>query len=156
MQESYPMTEAGKKILEDELVYLKEEKQKEINTEMKEQRAFCDFSDNASFSQLLDKEALMKKRIATIEEMLLNAELIDSDKEETSAVRVGTTVKFMELPDGEEESYTIVGSIEADPLNNKISMDSPIGKSLLGSEKNDEVVIDIPSGKIKVKVINLC
>lgn len=155
MSKSYPMTATGKEKLEKELAYLKEEKQKEINAEIKEQRGFCDFADNASYSQLLDEQALLNQRIASIQEMLMNVELIDTNNEKSSKVSIGNTVTFMELPDGLEETYTIVGAIEADPLNSKISMDSPIGQALLGGEKEDEVEIEIPSGAIQVKILSI-
>ncbi len=155
MSKSYPMTATGKEKLEKELAYLKEEKQKEINAEIKEQRGFCDFADTASYSQLLDEQALLNQRIASIQEMLMNVELIDTNNEKSSKVSIGNTVTFMELPDGLEETYTIVGAIEADPLNSKISMDSPIGQALLGGEKEDEVEIEIPSGAIQVKILSI-
>ena len=152
---SYPTTAAGKKRLEEELMYLKNEKQKELRKQIKEHRSYCDFSDNASFSQTLDQQTIVKDRIATIEEILLNIELIDSKDEQKAIVRLGSIVTFKELPDGIKETYTIVGTIEADPLENKISIDSTIGKNLLGSEKEDVVLIQIPSGEIKVKVLDV-
>lgn len=147
------MTAEGKKNLETELAYLKDEKQKELSEQIKEHRGYCDFSDNASFGQTLDQQAAVKDRIARIEEMLLNSELIDANEKQATIVELGSTVTFMELPDGVEETYTIIGPIEANPLKNKLSVESPVGKSLLGSEKGDTVSIQIPSGEMKVKVI---
>lgn len=149
------MTSSGREKLEEELVYLKNDKQKELSKQIKEYRGYCDFSDNASFSQTLDQQAIVNDRIALIEEMLLNAVLIASQDKQTAIVQLGSTVTFMELPDGAEERYTIVGTIEADPLANKISIDSPIGKGLLGSEKEDIVFIQIPFGEIRVKVLTI-
>lgn len=150
---NYPMTAAGKKKLEKELTYLKDEKQKELSEQIKEHRGYCDFSDNASFGQTLDQQATVKDRIARIEEMLLNSELIDANKKQATIVELGSTVTFMELPAGVEETYTIVGPIEVDPLKNKISVESPVGKNFLGSKKGDALWIQIPSGEMKVKVI---
>lgn len=147
------MTAAGKEKLTNELTYLKEVKQKELSKQIKEHRGYCDFSDNASFSQTLDQQATVKNRIASIEEMFLNAELIDSKEEQSTTVRLGSTVTFKELSDGIEETYTIVGTMEADPFANKLSIDSPIGKSLLDHEKGDVLSIQIPSGEIKVKLL---
>lgn len=155
MTQTYPMTPRGKKKLEKELAYLKEEKQKEIKEEIKHLRNFCDFSDNVSFGEMLDQQSLVKDRIMRIEEMLYNAELIHMNDEKASKVTVGSSVTFIKMPEGEEETYTIVGSIDADPIRHKISMDSPIGKSLLGSKIKDIISIEIPSGKIKVKVIDI-
>lgn len=151
--QNYPITVAGKKKLEEELVYLKNEKQTELSKQIKEHRGYCDFSDNIAFGQTLDQQAIVNDRIAAIEEMLSNAVLIDPKDKQTAAVKLGSTVTFKELPDGIEETYTIVGTIEANPLANKISVESPVGKSLLDSKKDDLVSIDIPSGEIKVKVL---
>lgn len=147
------MTEAGKKKVIEELSYLKDKKQKELSKQIKEHRGYCDFSDNVSFSQTLDQQTIVKDRIASIEEILSNVVLIGHKDEQTSIVRLGSTVTFIERPDGPEERYTIVGTIEADPHANKISIDSPVGKALLGSEKDDMVRIQIPSGEIQVKVL---
>lgn len=155
MVNNYPMTRAGKEKLEEELTYLKNEKQKELNEQIKEHRNFCDFSDNASFSQTLDEEALLQKRIATIEKMLMHAEVIDPAEENDATVHLGSTVTFIELPEGPEETYTIVGSIEADPFTNKISIDSPIGRNLLGSEEGQKLSIDTPAGDLAVKVLDV-
>lgn len=152
---NYPMTVAGKKKLEEELVYLKDVKQKELSKQIEEHRGYCDFSDNASFSQTVDQQAFVRDRIASIEEMLLNLVFITPENGETATVRLGHSVTFIELPNGTEETYTIVGTIEADPLANKISIDSPVGKSLLGSKKDDIVLIEIPAGEIKVKVLTI-
>lgn len=152
---NYPMTPTGKKKLEKELAHLKNQKQKELSEQIKEHRGYCDFSDNASFSQTLDQQVIVKERIASIEAILLNAVLIDPAEELASSVQLGSTVTFIELPEGVEETYTIVGTIEADPLANKISIDSPIGKKLLGSEKGAIVSIEVPVGEIRVKVLSV-
>lgn len=151
--QTYPLTEAGKKKLEEELAYLKNTKQKELSEQVKEHRGYCDFSDNASFSQTLDQQADVKARIVTIEQILLNAVLINPEDESPTIVKLGSTVTILELPNEIEETYTIVGTVEVDPLANKISSDSPIGKNLLGSKLGEIVLIDIPAGKIKVKVL---
>lgn len=155
MKKAYPMTEEGKKQLEKELFYLKEEKQKEINDEIKEHHSFCDFSDNASFDQILDEQALLKKQITEIQDMLAYAEILSPKENGETAARLGDTVHFMELPDGPEESYTIVGSKEANPIENKISLESPIGKALLTKEVDDEFSIQIPAGEMKVKILKI-
>lgn len=155
MAQTYPMTSIGKKKLEEKLAYLKEEKQKEINNEIKYLRGFCDFSEDVSFKEMLDQQFLVENQIRLIEEMLYNSELINPKEEQSPTAMIGTTVTFMEIPNGDEETYTIVGTSEANPMEHKISMESPIGKALLGSRVNDKIFIEIPSGKIKVKVLDL-
>lgn len=155
MAQTYPMTPMGKKRLKEELAYLKEEKQREINDEIKHLRGFCDFSDDVSFNEKLEQQSLVQERISMLEEMLYNVELINPKHEQASTVMLGSTVTFMEIPDGDEETYTIVGTIDANPTQHNISTDSPIGKGLLGSKINDKIFIEIPSGKIKVEVIDI-
>ncbi len=155
MEQGYPMTAKGKEKLEKELEYLKEEKLPKINKEVKRLRSFCDFAEDVSFSKSLEEQALVKDKIRMIEEMLNYSEIIESSQEKSTRVILGSKVTFKELPSGEEESYTIVGRVDADPSENKISTDSPIGRALLGSKLNDKIPIEIPSGKIKVKIINI-
>lgn len=155
MTDTYRLTPEGKNKLEEELTYLKNVKQKEVANQVKEHRGYCDFSENATFEQTLDQQTRIKERIAKIEEMLVNAKLIGSRAKENSEIQLGDTVTFMELPNGPIEKYTIVSSVEADPLNNKISGESPIGIELVGSKKGDEKQIEIPSGKINIKILNV-
>jgi len=87
--------------------------------------------------------------------MLQYAEIIDSEKIDVTEVSVGKIVTFKELPDEEAESYTIVGAAEADPMEGKISNDSPIAKGLIGHHVDEEVKIDIPAGSMKVKILKV-
>ena len=87
--------------------------------------------------------------------MIRNAMIIENDKDNPDIVSLGTSVTFVELPDGEEETYTIVGSAEADPFEGKISNDSPMAKSLLGHEKGTEVSVVTPGGDIQVRIVNV-
>lgn len=152
---SYPMTQEGKKKLEEELHYLKKEKQKEIQDEIKKHHSFCDFSENSSFDQMLDEQALLKKRINELEDMLAYAEVLPPKTDEETDIRLGDTVRVIELENDHKESYQIVGSKEADPFNNKISIDSPIGQGLLNKEVGEEVQIKIPDGEMKMKILEI-
>jgi transcription elongation factor GreA len=86
--------------------------------------------------------------------MVRNAKIIQEDKD-TDAVGLGKTVTFKELPDGEEETYTIVGSAEADPFEGNISNESPMGSSLMGKRVGDEVAIQTPGGEMNVKIVSI-
>lgn len=88
-----------------------------------------------------------------LETMIRNAVIIEEDKENPDVVSLGKSVTFIELPDGEEETYTIVGSAEADPFEGKISNDSPIAKSLIGHRVGDEVTVQTPGGEMLVKIV---
>src|SRR5699024_5844909 len=89
------------------------------------------------------------------EKMIRNAVIIENDNENPDIVTLGKSVTFQELPDGDKETYTIVGSAEADPFEGKISNDSPMAKSLLGHEKGEEVTVSTPGGDMQVKVVHV-
>lgn len=155
MDKTYPMTEEGKKKLEEELSYLKDVKQKEVNKEVKRLRGFCDFSEDVSFKKILDEQAETQDRVDRIEEILSRLEIIGGRGKDQVEVGLGSKVKFRDLADDEEEVYMLVGSIEADPEAGKISIDSPIGKSLLGAKLDEEISIEVPSGEIKLKILEI-
>lgn len=149
------MTLAGKEKLEQELEYLKTVKRKEVVERIKVARSFGDLSENSEYDSAKEEQAFVEARIAAIENMIRNAKIIDEDEINRDVVTLGSSVTFIELPDGEEETYTIVGSAEADPFEGKISNDSPIAKSLLGHKVNDEVTVQTPGGEMLVKIIDI-
>ncbi|MDR1568847.1 MAG: transcription elongation factor GreA [Streptococcaceae bacterium] len=149
----YPMTLAGKEKLEAELEHLKTVKRGEIVERIKIARSFGDLSENSEYESAKDEQAFVEGRIQTLETMIRFAELIDSDAVATDVVALGKLVTF--VADGEKESYTIVGSAEADPFDGKISNDSPIAQGLLGKKVGDEVTIKIPNGEMEIKIIKV-
>lgn len=150
---TYPMTSDGKAKLEAELETLKTKTRSEVIERIKIARGFGDLSENSEYESAKDEQAFVEGRISTIEHMLQNAEIIDSDAVAKDEVSLGRSVTFKELPDEEPETYTIVGQSEADPMTGKISNESPIAIGLLGHKLNEEVTIKIPSGDMKVKII---
>lgn len=148
------MTQDGKEKLEQELEYLKTVKRKEVVERIKIARSFGDLSENSEYDSAKEEQAFVEGRITTIENMIRNAKIIENDGE-TDVVSLGRSVTFVELPDGDEESYTIVGSAEADPFEGKISNDSPIAKSLIGKKVGDEVVVQTPGGDMKVRIVSI-
>lgn len=130
----FPMTAEGKQKLEQELEYLKTVKRKEVVERIKIARSFGDLSENSEYDSAKEEQAFVEGRVTTLENMIRNAKIIEDDGG-SNVVGLGKTVTFVELPDGDEESYTIVGSAEADPFEGKISNDSPIAKSLLGKSR---------------------
>ncbi|MDQ0214626.1 transcription elongation factor GreA [Oikeobacillus pervagus] len=151
----YPMTQAGKEKLEQELEYLKTVRRKEVVERIKIARSFGDLSENSEYDSAKEEQAFVEGRISTIETMIRNAEIIEEDEQNSDTVTLGKTVTFIELPDGDEESYTIVGSAEADPFEGKISNDSPIAKSLLGRKIGDKVTVQTPGGELNVKITEI-
>ncbi len=155
MTKTYPMTKQGKAALEKELIYLKEVKEKEINEEIKKHHSFCDFSENASFDQMLDEQALLKKRINKIQDMLAYAEILPPKAVDDPHIQLGDTVYFKELPDGPIEKYTLVGPTESDPLENKLSVESPIGQALLNRLVGDQLSIEVPAGEMTIEIVEI-
>jgi transcription elongation factor GreA len=150
----FPMTREGKEKLEQELEYLKTVKRKEVVERIKIARSFGDLSENSEYDSAKEEQAFVEGRVTTLENMIRNAKIIESEAD-TSQVSLGRTVTFTELPNGDEETYTIVGSAEADPFEGKISNDSPIAKSLLGQKVGDEVTVQTPGGEMLVKIVKI-
>jgi transcription elongation factor GreA len=151
----FPMTEEGKLKLEQELEYLKTVKRKEVVERIKIARSFGDLSENSEYDSAKDEQAFVEGRITTLENMIRNAKIIEEDVQNSSIVSLGKSVTFVELPDGDEETYTIVGSAEADPFEGKISNDSPIAKSLMGKQIGDQVTVQTPGGDMSVKIVSV-
>jgi transcription elongation factor GreA len=151
----YPMTKAGKAKLEQELEHLKTVKRKEVVERIKIARSFGDLSENSEYDSAKEEQAFVEGRITTLENMIRNALIIEEDEMASDTVTLGRSVTFVELPDGEEETYTIVGSAEADPFEGKISNDSPIAKSLLGRKVGEEVTVQTPGGEMNVRIISI-
>ncbi|HLR80582.1 MAG TPA: transcription elongation factor GreA [Bacillota bacterium] len=154
-EKSYYMTQEGKEKLEEELLYLKSEKRKEVVERIKIARDFGDLSENSEYDSAKEEQAFVETRIAQVEKMIRNAVIIENDNENEDIVSLGKSVTFKELPDGEEETFTIVGSAEADPFEGRISNDSPMAKSLLGQEVGAEVSVTTPGGDIQVKILKV-
>ncbi|WP_146924348.1 transcription elongation factor GreA [Alkalibacterium kapii] len=148
----YPMTIQGKEKLENELKELKTVKRKEVVERIKIARGFGDLSENSEYESAKDEQAFIEGRISTLENMLQNAEIIDSSKSKEGEVTLGRTVIFKELPDGILEEYAIVGKAEADPFSGKISNESPIAQALLGKKVGDKVDIETPGGTMSVEI----
>ncbi|WP_404355585.1 transcription elongation factor GreA [Cytobacillus firmus] len=151
----FPMTQAGKEKLEQELEYLKSVKRKEVVERIKIARSFGDLSENSEYDSAKEEQAFVEGRITTLENMIRNAKIIQEEEMAGDNVGLGRSVTFVELPDGDEETYTIVGSAEADPFEGKISNDSPIAKSLIGRTVGDEVTVQTPGGEMNVRIVSI-
>ncbi|TCK90580.1 transcription elongation factor GreA [Natranaerovirga hydrolytica] len=149
------LTYAGLKELEDELEQLKVVKRKEVAEKIKEARAQGDLSENAEYDAAKDEQAEIESRIIEIEKILKNAEVIDEDEVDTNTINIGCKVKVFDVEFDEELEYSIVGSTEADPMNNKVSNESPVGKGLIGAKVGDTVSVETPEGNIEFKVLDI-
>ena len=154
-EKQYPMTAAGKRKLEEELEVLKTVKRKEVVERIKIARSFGDLSENSEYDSAKEEQAFVEGRITTLENMIRNAKIIEESEMDSGIVSLGKTITFVELPNGDEETYSIVGSAEADPFEGKISNDSPIATSLLGKKVGDEVTVQTPGGEMNVRIVTI-
>ena len=148
-------TEAGLKKLNDELHYLKTKGRKDIANQIAEARDKGDLSENAEYDAAKDAQGLHELKISKLEESISNARVIDESEINTDKVSILSKVKILNLSFNKEFQYTIVSEEESDLQAGKISVQSPIGKGLLGKKKGQTVNIDVPSGKLKFKILDI-
>ena len=146
------MTPQGFLALEEELNELKEVRRPAVIKAIKEARALGDLSENAEYDTAKNEQAYVEARIKEIEYKLEHSEVSEGKKDEVS---VGSTVKIKYVDDGDEEEYKMVGSLEADPLENKISNESPIGAALFGKKVGEITEVASPHGSYKVEIISI-
>lgn len=149
------LTQEGFENLEKELEYLKTEKRAEIAERIKVALGFGDLSENSEYDEAKSAQAANEDKIAELENKIRYAKIIDDSEIDTKTVQVGNTVKLWDEEFDEEVVYTIVGSTEADLLQNRISNESPIGMALLGSKKNEIVEVQAPVGVTKYKILSI-
>ena len=153
MSKEIYLTASGLKEIQDELDELKNVKRPEVITALKEARALGDLSENAEYDAARTEQALVENRIQELEAMIENVVLIENV--DTDKVSIGTTVTIEYVGDNDTEAYSIVGSKEADPFNNKISNESPIAQAIMGKKTGDVVSVDSPNGKYDVKILKI-
>ena len=149
------LTEEGFEKLENELEYLETEKRREVAKRIKVAREFGDISENSEYDDAKNEQAFVEGRIQEIKNMLNNAHVVKDEEITDKKVNLGTTVMLHDLDSDEKISYTLVGSAEADPLNYKISNESPIGKAILGHVIGDEVTVETPAGEVDYEIISI-
>lgn len=149
------LTQEGLKKLEEELENLKSVKRREVAERIKVAIGYGDISENSEYEDAKNEQAFIEGRIITLEKMLRNARIINSDEVDTDTVGVGSTVVLEDLEFGDTVEYTIVGTAESDPFANKISNESPVGKAIIGQKKGSIVDVQVPAGIIKYKIIDI-
>ena len=150
MKKAYQLTHDGKTELEQELNELKS-KRSDIAEKIANARDYGDLSENAEYDSAREEQGLLESRIAEIEEILQNAVMIEANKN-TDVVALGSTV---ELKNGSKVTYKVVGAVEADPLEGKISDESPIGAALMGKKVGDKATISTPKGETTYEIISI-
>ncbi|WP_459129138.1 transcription elongation factor GreA [Guggenheimella bovis] len=149
------LTEEGLQNIEAELEELIVVKRQEIAERIKEARSFGDISENAEYDEAKNAQAELELRIEKLENLIKFAKVVDEDDIPKGQVYVGSIVKVRDEETGEEETYEIVGATEADPFENKVTVESPIGAALMGKKKNAICEVETPAGKILYKIISI-
>ena len=143
------------KNMEAELENLKTVKRKEVAEKIKEARGQGDLSENAEYDAAKEEQAEIEARIVVLEKMLRNAEVIDDEEGSKDVINLGTKVELLDMEFDETMEYTIVGSAEADPMNGRISNESPVGQALLGHKTGEKITIDTPDGEVVFKILKI-
>ena len=146
MQKDVILTPEGLENLKKEIEYLSTDKRREVAARIKEAREFGDISENSEYDDAKNEQAMVEARIAQLEDQVRSATVIDSKELSTDQVRVGSTVHVKDEKTGKSVKYTLVGSAEADPSEDKLSHESPIGKALMGRKRGEIVSVEVPRG----------
>lgn len=145
----------GLKKLEEELEYLKSVRRRQVAERIKQAREFGDIAENSEYDDAKNEQAFIEGRILTLENLIRHAKVVNSSTTENDLVTVGSTVVVRDCSSGEVFRYTIVGSAEADPVRNRISNESPVGKALLGQHVGDKVTVNIPLGQVQYEILEI-
>lgn len=149
------LTSEGLSNLEQELELLKTVKRKEVSEKIKVALSFGDLSENSEYDEAKNEQAMVEARIQEIEQTFKYATVLDEDGISTEKVSVGSKVTVMNLTNEKTDTYKIVGSTEASPMDKRISDESPVGRALLNHKVDEVVDVEAPSGVIKFKIIEI-
>ena len=155
MSEVNYFTKEGLQRIKDELDQLMSTERPKISQQIAEARDKGDLSENAEYDAAKDAQGMLEMKIAKLQEEISNARIIDESKMDASKVFIMSTVKLKNLNNGKEMSYTLVPENEANLREQKLSVDSPIAKGLLGKQKGDVAEIQVPAGKIKFEIVDI-
>ena len=157
MAKEVVVTREGYNKLEQELENLRTVKRKEVADKIKVARGYGDLSENAEYDAAKNDQAVLEQRISELKAMIENAVVVDESKISTDTIGFGSRVTLVDQddPDEEEEVYTIVGTSESDPMNGKLSNESPVGAALIGAHVGEIVIAQTPGGARRLKVIEI-
>ena len=155
MEREVILTEEGYAKLQDEIEYLTTTKRREVADRIKTAREFGDISENSEYDDAKNEQAHVESRIIQIEHQLRNARIVDTHDVATDVVGIGTKVTVRTTSDKKTKSFALVGSAEADPMNDRLSNESPIGKALMGRKKGDKVTVATPRGQVEDQVVKI-
>ena len=155
MAKEYKLSATRLEELKNELSYLKTVREKEVADQIKEARSFGDLSENSEYDEAKNEQGKLYSRIAELENILANCAVIAGEETDNNVVRLGSKITVEDVEMGDEETYQVVGSQEADPMNGRISEESPFGKALLGKAVGEIVIVEAPAGNIEYKVVDI-
>src|SRR4051794_39035264 len=149
------LTPEGFKKLQKEIDHLRTDKRREVAERIRVAREFGDIAENAEYDDAKNEQAMLEHKIAQLEERLLSARVITRKEISKDAVSVGSHVRLRDMQANKTFEYHIVGSAEANPAENKLSNESPVGKAIIGHKKGDVVEVSAPRGALKFKILEI-
>ena len=149
------LTPEGYKKLQQEIDHLRGEKRREVAERIRVAREFGDIAENAEYDDAKNEQAMLEHKIAQLEERLLSARVITKKEISKDTVSVGSKVRIRDVNARQTFEYNIVGSAEANPAENKLSNESPVGKAIMGMKKGDTVEVAAPRGALKFKILDI-
>lgn len=154
-EKSTILTESGLQKLKEQLDYLVSVRRNEISEQIAIARGFGDLSENAEYDEAKKEQAKVEEEITRLQQTIRTATVVGDDEITTEKVSIGTVVKVKDMDEGETYEYAIVGANEADPYEDKISNESPVGAALLGAKRNQVITIEVPMGTLKYKIMSI-
>lgn len=149
------LTREGLEQLEQELENLRTVKRTEVKERLKEAIALGDLSENSEYDDAKNEQAFMEGRILELEKMIRNAKIIEDGEQQNDTITVGSLVTVKDIEFDEITEYRLVGTVEADPMNNRISNESPVGRALLGHKAGEIIDVEVPAGIIQLEIVSI-
>jgi transcription elongation factor GreA len=149
------LTPEGYEKLKEEVEYLSTVKRRDVAERIRTAREFGDIQENAEYDDAKNEQALLEHRIATLEQRMRDARVIDTSEVSSDSVSIGSRVRLRDLEAGKTIEYHIVGSAEANPAENKLSNESPVGRAIMGRKKGETVEVTVPRGTLKFKIMQI-
>jgi len=149
------LTPEGYEKLKQEIEYLSKDKRREVADRIRVAREFGDITENAEYDDAKNEQAMLEHRIATLEERLVAARVIEKGEVSSDVVSIGSRVKLKDIDANETIEYHVVGSAEANPADHKLSNESPVGKAIMGRKKGEVVEVTAPRGALKFKILDI-
>ena len=153
--EKFKMSQERYDKLKEELRYMETVRQKDVAEQLKEARSFGDLSENSEYDEAKIEQGKLYSKIEEIKNLLENAEIVEGTVAQKGVIGLGSRVVVRDMEDKSETEFQIVGSQEANPMEGRLSEESPIGRGLLGHKKNETITIEAPAGEVKFKILSV-